>query len=124
MKTEDMTRGQLLEIVRRLPVTADGVPIIYGMEVWYWDEEEEPPRDATWDSRGDFVKTTINGVFAKNFKEYAGEVTVSVAADSWEGGNGDVYSTREAALSATRQAGTRDTENTGDTEKEKDNATK
>ncbi len=34
MRPEEMTREQLLEIVRRLPTTADGVPIVPGMELW------------------------------------------------------------------------------------------
>jgi len=35
MQIEEMTREELLEVVRRLPRMADGVPVVPGMEV-YW----------------------------------------------------------------------------------------
>jgi hypothetical protein len=60
MQIEEMTREQLLEIVRRLPKTADGVPIVFGGTYYYIDDENEtegqitvrdiesPYRDVDW----------------------------------------------------------------------------
>lgn len=86
-------------IVATLHKTADGVPIVFGMTAWFFDEEAQYPHDGTWDSNGDFVETIVNAIYAKNFDSYAGEVTVGVAAD-WEGGNGEVWSTRAAAIAS------------------------
>lgn len=92
----------LRELLAKLPKTADGVPIVYGMTVWYFDEEAETPVDATWFGHGDFVSTTVTAVYTKGFSEYVGDVTVGVAGD-WEGGNLEVFSTREAAIAFTEK---------------------
>jgi hypothetical protein len=83
MQIEEMTREQLLKIVRRLPLTADGVPVVPGMEVWV---------DGTaWSNKGDR---------AWNFydRPFTGEI--EICTNLWCQLASKCYSTREAALAA------------------------
>ncbi len=72
------------EIVARLPMTADGVPVVPGMDVWF--SEPSPHCALAYQAR-------MDGEIATTFH---GSVYKSVAAS-------DVYSTREAAEKARDQ---------------------
>lgn len=61
MNIEGMSREQLEAIVRRLPVTADGVPVVPGMEVARW-------------GRGDAANTLIVA-----FADMTGPIGVSMS---------------------------------------------
>lgn len=70
----------LCEIVEKLPVTADGVPITPGMKLWT-------------DNDGEIESGTITSLYPVN-----GEMMVGCSG--WEQAPRDCYSTREAALAA------------------------
>ena len=89
LSTVTRERDAAVKVIERLPKTADGVPITFGMEVWADDPDGgsfTPP-----------VSGLVDGIYAKNFDEYKGECTIGFGEN--EAGNGDVYSTRDAALS-------------------------
>lgn len=95
-------RDEFAKLVEAMPKTADGVPIVFGMDVWFFDEEANEPADAKWVSRGDFVKSKVNGIYRSQFIDkslYKGVAAIGVEAH-WEGGNEDVWSTREAAMAS------------------------
>ena len=74
MKPEQMSREELLKVVKKLPLTADGVPIVPGMKLW---------SVASW---GDGV------VSEKNFD--------FISPDARRGFKSNWYSTKRAASAA------------------------
>lgn len=78
------------KVIERLPKTADGVPITFGMEVWSPD-----PAGGTFSPP---VSGLVNGIYAKNFDDYKGECTIGYG--DWEAGNQELFSTHEAAIAA------------------------
>lgn len=81
-------------IISKLPKTADGVPVVPGMDVYAYHDDSEYFGDDTI-LCGD-VNHITSGL---GFKEYKGTVTISVGSD-YECGNMECYSTRASAEAA------------------------
>lgn len=85
--------------------TADGKAIRVGMKVWWWcegsfDEMTGASEPAEW------VRGRVTYIGEKQFNEYLGEVTIGVDNADWEGGNLEVFASKDAAfLSAAKEQG-------------------
>lgn len=71
-----------------VPKTADGVPITFGMTVFMADPDGNP-----WPEPAEPVSGQVTGIYASSH-DYPGGVCIGFG--DWEGGNLEVYSSRDA----------------------------
>jgi len=82
------------ELVKRLPRTNDGVPIVAGDKVWVWWEADRQGSESRW------IQIPVVDTYHVN----RGWV-VSDNGSEWE--PSDCYSTRESAIAARAERGTK-----------------
>ena len=97
LKIATLTRRveELEAIVAKLPKTADGVPIVLGMKVYFECPDPEWWRVEPGTIVSETVKSMDDGV---SFSEYKG--TVAITCEECEFGNLECFSTEAAALAA------------------------